>query len=156
MTVRDNIAYVPALSRQWTRAQTKQEVEALLSTVGLDPSMARRYPHELSGGQRQRVGIARALAARPRILPMDEPFGAVDEITRRSLQDEIAALWKRLGITVVFVTHDIDEAMRLGSRMLVMDAGHVLQFDDPEKIRDAPADNIVRELVSGKTGTARI
>ena len=150
MTVRENIAYVPSLSRQWTRAETRKNVETLLQTVGMEPDMAGRYPHELSGGQRQRVGIARALAARPLILLMDEPFGAVDEITRRSLQEEIAGLWKKLGITVIFVTHDIGEAMRLGSRMLVMDAGHVLQFDTPEQIRAHPATELVKTLVAGK------
>jgi len=150
MTVRENIAYVPSLSRSWTRTETKEKVAALLKTVGMDAAMARRYPHELSGGQRQRVGIARALAAEPHILLMDEPFGAVDEITRRALQEEIAGLWQKLGITVIFVTHDIGEAMRLGSRMLVMDAGHVLQFDTPEAIRENPADDTVRALVAGK------
>ena len=150
MTVRENIAYVPSLSRSWTRTETKEKVEALLKTVGMDTAMARRYPHELSGGQRQRVGIARALAAEPRILLMDEPFGAVDEITRRALQEEIADLWRKLAITVIFVTHDIGEAMRLGSKMLVMDAGHVLQYDTLEAILRDPADDTVRALVAGK------
>ena len=150
MTVRENIAYVPSLSRSWTRTETKETVEALLTTVGMDTAMARRYPHELSGGQRQRVGIARALAAEPRILLMDEPFGAVDEITRRALQEEIADLWRKLAITVIFATHDIGEAMRLGSIILVMDAGHVLQYDTPEAILRDPADDTVRALVAGK------
>ena len=150
MTVRENIAYVPSLSHSWTRTETKERVEALLKTVGMDAAMARRYPHELSGGQRQRVGIARALAAEPRILLMDEPFGAVDEITRRALQEEIAGLWQKLGITIIFVTHDIGEAMRLGSKMLVMDAGRVLQYDTPEAICKNPADDTVRALVAGK------
>ena len=150
MTVQENIAYVPSLSRSWTRTETKEKVEALLKTVGMDTAMARRYPHELSGGQRQRVGIARALAAEPRILLMDEPFGAVDEITRRALQEEIAGLWQKLGITVIFVTHDIGEAMRLGSKMLVMDAGRTLQYDTPGAILRDPADDTVRALVAGK------
>ena len=147
MTVRDNIAYVPSLSRQWTRQETREQVAALLDTVGMPAEYAGRYPHELSGGQRQRVGIARALAAHPKILLMDEPFGAVDEITRRSLQDEISLLWRSLGLTIVFVTHDISEAVRLGSRMLVMDSGRVLQFDTPEEVCAHPADSIVRALV---------
>ena len=149
MTVRENVAYVPSLSRAWTRTETPEKVEQLLKTVGLSPDMAKRYPHELSGGQRQRVGIARALAATPRILLMDEPFGAVDEITRRSLQEEIRKLQQELGITVVFVTHDINEALRLGSRMLVMDAGTIVQLDTPEAVRSAPANDFVRELLFG-------
>ncbi len=150
MTVRENIAYVPSLSRRWSRAETGEKVAALLRTVGMEENMAGRYPHELSGGQRQRVGIARALAAEPGILLMDEPFGAVDEITRRSLQEEIAGLWRKLGITVIFVTHDIGEAMRLGSRMLVMDAGQILQFDAPDEIRLHPAGPTVQNLIAGK------
>ncbi len=150
MTVRENIAYVPSLSRSWSRAETGQKVSRLLKTVGMDEAMAGRYPHELSGGQRQRVGIARALAAEPRILLMDEPFGAVDEITRRSLQEEIARLQAELGLTVVFVTHDIDEAMRLGTRMLVMDAGRPVQLDAPEAIRREPANGFVRALLFGE------
>lgn len=150
MTVRENIAYVPSLSRSWSRAETGQKVSRLLKTVGMDEAMAGRYPHELSGGQRQRVGIARALAAEPRILLMDEPFGAVDEITRRSLQEEIARLQAELGLTVVFVTHDINEAMRLGTRMLVMDAGRPVQLDAPEAIRREPANGFVRALLFGE------
>lgn len=150
MTVRENIAYVPSLSRSWSRAETGQKVSRLLKTVGMDEAMAGRYPHELSGGQRQRVGIARALAAEPRILLMDEPFGAVDEITRRSLQEEIARLQAELGLTVVFVTHDINEAMRLGTRMLVMDAGRPVQLDAPETIRREPANGFVRALLFGE------
>ena len=152
MTVRENVAYVPSLSRAWTRTETPEKVEQLLKTVGLSPDMAKRYPHELSGGQRQRVGIARALAATPRVLLMDEPFGAVDEITRRSLQEEIRKLQQELGITVVFVTHDINEALRLGSRMLVMDAGTIVQLDTPEAIRSAPANAFVQELLFGAAG----
>ena len=152
MTVRENVAYVPSLSRAWTRTETPEKVEQLLKTVGLSPDMAKRYPHELSGGQRQRVGIARALAATPRVLLMDEPFGAVDEITRRSLQEEIRKLQQELGITVVFVTHDINEALRLGSRMLVMDAGTIVQLDTPEAIRSAPANTFVQELLFGAAG----
>ena len=147
MTVRENIAYVPSLSRSWSRRETRERVSQLLRTVGMDDTMAGRYPHELSGGQRQRVGIARALAARPKILLMDEPFGAVDEITRRSLQEEIAGLHAELKITVIFVTHDINEAMRLGTRMLVMDAGRAVQLDTPEAIRLSPANGFVQALL---------
>ena len=147
MTVKENVAYVPSLSGMWNKAEKEEKVRPLLEMVGLDPELMKRYPDELSGGQKQRVGIARALAAGPEILLMDEPFGAVDEITRRSLQTEIKQLQHRLHITIVFVTHDIHEAMTLGDRMLVMDAGHVLQLDEPETVRKNPAAPFVRELL---------
>ncbi|WP_418710656.1 ATP-binding cassette domain-containing protein, partial [Allofournierella sp.] len=115
--------------------------------VGLDPALAKRYPRELSGGQRQRVGIARALAAGPELLLMDEPFGAVDEITRGQLQDELLRIHRQRGITVVFVTHDIAEAVKLGTRMLVMDAGRVQQCAEPAEILRAPATPFVEQLV---------
>lgn len=150
MSIRENIAYVPSLSKMWTKAEARAHAEELLATVGLEPSIASRYPHELSGGQRQRVGIARALAAGPDILLMDEPFGAVDEITRRSLQAEIRRLKEKLGITIVFITHDIDEAMLLGDLMLVMDAGKNIQIDIPSFIHDHPANEFVHDLLFGK------
>ncbi len=150
MTVAKNIAYVPSLSNAWTREESRKRVAHLLEVVGLDASMANRYPRELSGGQQQRVGIARALANDPGILLMDEPFGAVDEITRRSLQKEILRLHKELGITIVFVTHDIKEALNLGSQVLVMEAGRVSQLDTPERIQAAPADGFVRQLIAGQ------
>ena len=150
MTVRQNIAYVPSLSGSWTRKETAVRTDALLETVGLPKEMAGRYPHELSGGQRQRVGIARALAAEPGIMLMDEPFGAVDEITRRSLQTEIIRLQKEIGFTAVFVTHDIDEALLLGTRILVMDAGHAIQTGTPNEIRKNPANEFVTELLSNR------
>lgn len=149
LNIEKNIAYVPSLSRTWSKPQRKQQVARLLEQVGLEPTMARRYPSELSGGQKQRVGIARALAAQPKILLMDEPFGAVDEITRRSLQDELLRLCGELSLTVLFVTHDIREAMKIGSRVLVMDEGELLQVAGPEQILEMPANNFVRELVSG-------
>lgn len=148
MTVAKNIAYVPSLSKLWDKAAEQTEVLRLLETVGLGPEYAARYPAELSGGQRQRVGIARALAAKPEILLMDEPFGAVDEITRRALQTEIQQLHQTLGVTVLFVTHDIGEALRLGSRVLVMEAGRVLQLDTPARIQAQPANDFVRQLVN--------
>ncbi|MBQ9065464.1 MAG: ABC transporter ATP-binding protein [Blautia sp.] len=152
MTVKDNVAYVPSLSGMWNKSEKDEKVRPLLEMVGLDPELMKRYPDELSGGQKQRVGIARALAAGPEILLMDEPFGAVDEITRRSLQSEIKQLQKRLHITIVFVTHDIHEAMLLGDRMLVMDSGKVLQLDRPETVREKPAAPFVKELLS-RVGT---
>ena len=109
--------------------------------------MLSRYPSELSGGQQQRVGIARALAADAKILLMDEPFGALDEITKQAMQDEILNLQKKLGITIVFITHDIREAMKLGSRVLVMDKGKIVQLDTPEKIKNEPVNEFVYQLV---------
>ena len=150
MTVAKNIAYVPSLSRRWDRETGARRVGELLETVGLEPEMAGRYPGELSGGQRQRVGIARALAGEPDILLMDEPFGAVDGITRRDLQDQLQALWRRLGLTVVFVTHDIREALRLGSLVLVMEAGRIAQLAPPEELRAHPAGGFVRRLLSDR------
>ena len=150
MTVEKNIIYGPSLSGKQSRETRAKRVSELLETVGLNPSLADRYPNELSGGQQQRVGIARALAANPRILLMDEPFGAVDEITRRSLQKEILRLQRDLGITVVFVTHDIKEALHLGSRVLVMEAGRISQLGTPEQIKTTPADAFVRELIFGQ------
>lgn len=121
MTVEDNIAYVLTISGQKNKKQNQKRVLELLNLVGLEESLLKRRPSELSGGQQQRVGIARALAAKPKIMLMDEPFGALDEITRKMMQKELLALHKKLGLTVVFITHDIREAMKLGDRVLVMD-----------------------------------
>ena len=128
----------------WGRHRRAAE---LLQSVGLEPGLAGRYPRELSGGQRQRVGIARALAAQPDILLMDEPFGAVDEITRRQLQDEILRLHQERGITILFVTHDIEEALKLGTRVLVMEEGGAAQFDPPSAVMSSPATPFVAQLV---------
>ena len=121
-----------------------------MEIVGLSPTLASRFPDELSGGQKQRVGIARALAADPKILLMDEPFGAVDDITRRTLQDEIGRLHKKLKVTVVFITHDMKEALKLGTKMLVMDKGKVVQYDNPLEIVSHPANDFVGELIGVK------
>ena len=131
----------------WKGAQRQEKAAALLRQVGLEPELARRYPRALSGGQRQRVGIARALAAGPDILLMDEPFGAVDEITRGQLQDEILRIHRESGITILFVTHDISEALKLGTHTLVMDAGQVLQYAPPSQILAQPASPFVEQLV---------
>lgn len=149
MTVEKNIAYVPSISGLpgWKGAERREKAESLLRCVGLEPEMADRYPRELSGGQRQRVGIARALAAEPEILLMDEPFGAVDEITRGFLQDEIARIHMERGITILFVTHDVNEAMRLGTKVLVMDQGKIQQYAAPSEIKAAPANDFVRALL---------
>ncbi|HEX5706181.1 MAG TPA: ATP-binding cassette domain-containing protein [Pyrinomonadaceae bacterium] len=131
-TVERNVALVPALEG-WPEARTRERVRELLALVGLDPEkFARRYPRELSGGQRQRVGVARALAADPPLLLLDEPFGALDPLTRASLQREFAALQKRLGKTCIFVTHDVREALLLGTRVGLMHAGRLLLVETPE------------------------
>ena len=131
----------------WKGSERRRRAAELLQTVGLEPDLAGRYPRELSGGQRQRVGIARALAAQPDILLMDEPFGAVDEITRRQLQDEVLRLHQERGITILFVTHDIEEALKLGTRVLVMEDGKATQFDPPSAVIASPATPFAAQLV---------
>ena len=147
MTVEKNIAYVPSLSPRSQKKLIHQNVSKLLDIVGLDESFRRRYPSELSGGQQQRVGLARALAANPEILLMDESFSAVDEITRRQLQQEFIRIRQQTGITVMLVTHDINEALLLGTRVLVMDGGKIHQNATPEEIKKHPATDFVRRLV---------
>ena len=147
MTVEKNIIYVPVISGQKDKRQNRKLAEELIGLVGLEREMLDRYPEELSGGQQQRVGIARALASRPKLLLMDEPFGALDEITKRAMQNELLALQKKLGMTVVFITHDIREAMKLGDRVLVMEQGKIAQCDTPENVKKSPADEFVKELI---------
>ena len=148
MTVAQNVATVPRLLR-WKKARTRARVDEMLELVGLDPGEFRdRYPAQLSGGQQQRVGVARALAADPPVLLMDEPFGAVDPITRASLQDELVRLQDELRKTIVFVTHDFNEAVKLGDRIAVLGPGSsVLQFDTPEAILTNPADDTVSGFI---------
>lgn len=147
MTVEKNIIYVPVIGGQKDKRQNRKLAEELIGLVGLEREMLDRYPEELSGGQQQRVGIARALASRPKLLLMDEPFGALDEITKRAMQNELLALQKKLGMTVVFITHDIREAMKLGDRVLVMEQGKIAQCDTPENVKKNPADEFVKELI---------
>ncbi len=149
-TVAANVATVPTLLG-WDRARKQARVNELLELVSLDPGeYADRYPHELSGGQRQRVGVARALAADPPVLLMDEPFGAVDPIARDHLQEEFLALQAEVHKTVVFVTHDLDEAVRLGDRIAVLSVGgHLEQYADPATVLGAPATDFVRTFVGG-------
>ena len=147
MTVEDNISYVPNLLNKRGRQRTKQAVKKWMDIVGLSPKLKERYPDELSGGQQQRVGIARALAASPELLLMDEPFGAVDEITRGQLQDELRRIYEKTGITVLFVTHDISEALKLGTKVLVMDQGEIVQYDTPQEILEHPASPFVERLI---------
>ena len=148
LTVEQNIAYVPSLLNKRARRRTDAAVEKWMDLVDLPSTMRARYPAELSGGQAQRVGIARALAASPDIQLMDEPFSAVDAITRSSLQDELKRIHERTGITVLFVTHDIDEAFYLGDRVLVMEAGRAVQYASPHDILSAPAVPFVDRLVA--------
>ncbi len=146
LTVKQNIAYVLQLEKKTKNID--QVVDQWLETVQLDASFKDKYPHTLSGGQQQRVGIARALANQPDILLMDEPFGAVDEITRRQLQDELLKIYQQKKITILFVTHDIQEALKLGTKVLIMDQGQIQQFASPENIIKYPANDFVKKLVS--------
>lgn len=150
MTVAQNIAYVPNLLNKNEKKRTYEALSKWMKIVGLDEELIHRYPSELSGGQQQRVGIARALAASPDILLMDEPFGAVDEITRSTLQDEILRIHHQENITIIFVTHDINEALKLGSRVMVMDQGKVVQLASPREILEHPKTEFVRKLVQRK------
>jgi osmoprotectant transport system ATP-binding protein len=152
-TIRANVGTVPRLLG-WPKTRVRDRVEELLTLVGLDPArFGDRYPHELSGGQRQRVGVARALAADPVVLLMDEPFSAVDPIVRTRLQDEFRRLQETVRKTVVLVTHDIDEAVRLGDRIAVLaEHGRLQQFAPPAELLSAPANEFVREFVGGDRG----
>lgn len=156
-TVRANVATVPGLLR-WPKGQTRARVDELLDLVGLDPAQfGGRYPHELSGGQRQRVGVARALAADPVVLLMDEPFSAVDPIVRARLQEEFLRLQAEVRKTIVLVTHDLDEAVRLGDRIAVLsEGGHLEQYDTPAALLGAPATPFVREFVGADRGIRRL
>lgn len=146
LTVEKNIAYVPNLINKG-KNMTERAVKKWMKIVGLDESLRKNYPDQLSGGQQQRVGIARALAGEPEIVLMDEPFGAVDEITRATLQDEIIRIHKETGVTIMFVTHDINEALKLGTKVLVMNNGKIQQYGTPSEIRDNPANEFVKALL---------
>jgi osmoprotectant transport system ATP-binding protein len=146
-TVADNIATVPQLLG-WTQDRIDERVTELLQLFQLEPAVyAAKFPHELSGGQQQRVGVARALAAKPNVLLMDEPFGALDPIIRSKAQDDLLGVQRKLGTTVILVTHDIDEAFRLGHRVAVMSQGRLLQHDRPEALITHPADPFVSQLI---------
>ncbi|MGC4890143.1 ABC transporter ATP-binding protein [Micromonospora sp. DT227] len=156
-TVAANVATVPGLLG-WSRDRTRARVGELLELVGLDPTQyGKRYPHELSGGQRQRVGVARALAADPVVLLMDEPFSAVDPIVRTRLQEEFLRLQAEVRKTIVLVTHDLDEAVRLGDRIAVLSEGGVLeQYDRPAALLGSPASAFVREFVGADRGIRQL
>jgi len=156
-TIADNVATVPKLLG-WDKSKVTKRVNELLELVGLDPgTYARRYPHQLSGGQRQRVGVARALGADPPVLLMDEPFGAIDPITRERLQEEFLRLQRDVRKTIVFVTHDIEEAVRMGDRIAILREGGVLaQYDTPAVILGRPASPFVADFVGSDRGLKRL
>ena len=147
MTVEENIAVVPKLLK-WDKEKTAKRVEELLNLVELDPGIYKdRYPSKLSGGQQQRVGLARALVTDPKIMLLDEPFGAIDAITRLNLQNELLRIHDGTKKTFLLVTHDINEAFKLGNRVMIMNEGKLVQFDTPEEIVKNPADEFVETLI---------
>ncbi len=156
LTIGANVATVPRLLG-WKKARIRERVDELLELVGLEDGFRERYPAQLSGGQRQRVGLARALAADPPVMLMDEPFGALDPITRERLQSEFRRLQSEVRKTVIFVTHDIDEAINLGDRIAILRQGGVLaQYDTPEEILAHPADDFVARFVGADRGLKRL
>jgi osmoprotectant transport system ATP-binding protein len=156
MTIGENIATVPKMLG-WDAPRIARRVDELLALVHMEPALYReRFARELSGGQKQRVGVARALAADPPVMLMDEPFGAIDPITRTLLQDEFLRILRELGKTIVFVTHDIDEAIRMGSRIAILRAGKLVQYDTPERILARPADAFVQAFVGEDRSLKRL
>ncbi len=156
MTVARNVGVVPELLR-WDRARIDARIDELLELVKLEPARYRaRLPRELSGGEQQRVGVARAIAAEPRILLMDEPFGAVDAIVRTALQDETLRIHEALGTTIFFVTHDVDEALRIADRIVVMEAGKIVQADVPLRLLAKPATPYVERLLDTRDAVRRL
>ncbi|MGW3494447.1 ABC transporter ATP-binding protein [Streptomyces sp. NPDC001020] len=155
-TIVDNIATVPRLLG-WKKDKARSRARELMERVGLDASLAKRYPYQLSGGQQQRVGVARALAADPPVLLMDEPFSAVDPVVRKGLQEELLRIQDELGKTIVFVTHDIDEAIRLGTIVAVMrTGGRLAQFAPPAELLSSPADAFVEDFLGADRGIRRL
>ncbi|GAA3213947.1 hypothetical protein GCM10020256_14370 [Streptomyces thermocoprophilus] len=155
-TIVDNIATVPRLLG-WGKSKSRDRARELMERVGLDPALAGRYPYQLSGGQQQRVGVARALAADPPVLLMDEPFSAVDPVVRKGLQDELLRLQDELGKTIVFVTHDIDEAVKLGTMVAVLrTGGRLAQYAPPAELLSAPADAFVEDFLGADRGIRRL
>ncbi|MBS4179045.1 ABC transporter ATP-binding protein [Lederbergia citrea] len=147
MTIEENIAVVPEM-KKWSREKIRSRVDELLKMVGLDPAVYRtRKPDELSGGQQQRIGVARALAADPRLILMDEPFSALDPISREKLQDDILDLQRTINKTIVFVTHDMQEALKLGDRICIMKEGKIVQVGTAQEIIESPANEFVKEFV---------
>lgn len=156
MTIAENVATVPKMLG-WDASRIARRVDELLALVHMEPALYReRFPRELSGGQKQRVGVARALAADPPVMLMDEPFGAIDPINRARLQDEFLRILRELGKTIVFVTHDIDEAIRMGSRIAILRAGKLIQYDTPERILAHPANAFVEAFVGKDRSLKRL
>ncbi len=157
MSVAANIAIVPKMLG-WSKEKIKNRVDELLDLVSLEPAIYRdRFPRELSGGQQQRVGVARALAADPPVLLMDEPFGAVDPITRQRLQDELIRIQEEVQKTIVFVTHDFDEAVKLGDWIVIFSEGaHIVQYDSPERILNSPANSFVEDFIGAGAGLKQL
>jgi len=156
MTIYDNVAIVPKLLG-WDESRIRKRVDRLLELVGLDPDTNRdKYPRQLSGGQQQRVGVARALGADPPIMLMDEPFGAIDPITRDVLQDEFLQIQKEISKTIIFVTHDIDEAIKMGDRIAILREGRLVQFDTPDTLLAHPKNNFVRDFVGADRQLKRL
>ena len=155
-TVLDNIAVVPRLLG-WDETRIRKRVDELLDLVGLDPDINRdKYPRQLSGGQQQRVGVARALGADPPIMLMDEPFGAIDPITREILQEEFLQIQKEISKTIIFVTHDIDEAIKMGDRIAILREGALVQYDTPDNILAHPLNRFVRDFVGADRALKRL
>ncbi|MBQ6336996.1 MAG: ABC transporter ATP-binding protein [Ruminococcus sp.] len=147
MTVAENIATIPKILK-WDKQRIKEETDRMLTLVQLDPDEFRsRYPAQLSGGQQQRVGLARALIANPRIMLLDEPFGAIDAINREILQNELKSIHEKSKCTYLFVTHDIREALKLGTKVIIMNEGKILQYATPDEIVENPADDFVANLL---------
>lgn len=155
LTIEENIAIVPEL-KKWKKTKVKERIEALMALVGLPyETYRKRYPHELSGGQQQRIGVIRALAADPAILLMDEPFSALDPLSRTKLQDELLHIQRTIRKTIVFVTHDMEEALKLADRICVMQEGQIVQLDTPQAIIASPANEFVASFVNRNTLTLR-
>ncbi|WP_300410304.1 ABC transporter ATP-binding protein [Lagierella sp.] len=152
LTVYENISLIPEM-KNWKKEDIKREINILMEKVGLDPKVyLDRFPKDLSGGEQQRVGILRAIVAKPKILMMDEPFSALDPITRNQLQDLIKSIQEELKITTVFVTHDIEEALKLGDRICVMEEGEIIQIDSPENIKSNPKTDFVEKFFNKGDG----
>lgn len=147
MNVKKNISYILNLYKEKNKEIIDKKVKTIIKVLDLEESILTKYPNELSGGQKQRVGIARALVSNPEILLMDEPFCSVDEITRKILQEAIIDIYRKLNMTIIFITHDIKEALKLGTKVVVMNNHKIIQYDSPEEILSNPKDDFVKELI---------
>lgn len=156
MTIEDNVCSVPDLLG-WDKAKSRKRAAELLDLVNLDPSLfLKRYPKELSGGQQQRAGVARALAAEPKLMLMDEPFGAIDPINRDVIQDEFLKIQKALGTTVIFVSHDLDEAIKMGDQIAIFNEGQLIQSDTPDRLLSRPNSDFIAEFLGAERSLRRL